>query len=295
MRASITGWTGRLQASEANLSLRDFAGVWSGRRVDGADIDAAATDEFSQMKASASKGTVTAIGNVFEEIAGAVTFDKQNVTIERLAMKWGGSRVRLRARLTRKTAPTPNQVELSGSVDKIDWDAGARLWADIRAAISTRTAAADGAEERPWLRTFKYSIPRGFPDTIGHVRVGEVSHPNFKCKDADLLWSIRGVTPALDKVSGEARLSLRPRPRQRYPGGPGREPVPARRLPSVHLHAQDEQAFGLQHRDRVPEVARVPPHRRGVRRVEGRGDDALFPRRQRPARRLRPGRRRLRP
>jgi hypothetical protein len=210
LRASVTGWAGRLQAREADLGLRDFSGVWSGRRIDGADIDASATDDFAQLKATATKGTVTAIGNVFEEIAGAVAFDKQNVTIERLAMKWGGSRVRLRARLVRRTAPAPNQVELSGSVDKLDWDAGAKLWADIRSAISTRPATADGDEERPWLRTFKYSIPRGFPDTTGHVRVGEVSHPNFNCKDLELMWSIRDVTPALDKVSGEARLSFGP-------------------------------------------------------------------------------------
>jgi hypothetical protein len=209
LRASVTGWPGSLQVRDASLSLRGFAGVWSGRRVDGADVDATATDDFAQLKATATKGTVTAIGNVFEEIAGAATFDKQNVTIERLAMKWGGSRVRLRARLTRKTAPAPNQVELSGSVDKIDWDAGARLWADVRAAISTRTATTDG-EERPWLRILKNSIPHGFPDTTGHVRVGEVSHANFNCRDLELMWSIHDVTPALDKVNGEARLSFGP-------------------------------------------------------------------------------------
>jgi hypothetical protein len=94
-------------------------------------------------------------------------------------------------------------------VDRIDWDAGARLWADIRAAISTRPVSiAAGDDDKPWLRTFKYSIPRGFPDTTGHVHIGEVSHPNFDCKNVEFLWSIRGVTPALDKINGEARLSL---------------------------------------------------------------------------------------
>ncbi len=211
LRASITGWPGRLQAREADLSLRGFGGKWGERRVDDADVDASASEDFSKLKATVMKGKVAAIGNVFDEIAGALTVDKQNVTIERLALRWGGSRVRLRARLVRRVAPAPNVVELSGSVDKIDWDAGARLWADIRAAISTRTASADGLnEERPWLRTFKYSIPHGFPDTTGHVHIGEVSHPNFNCKNVELLWSIEGVTPALDKINGEARLSLGP-------------------------------------------------------------------------------------
>ena len=209
LRASITGWPGRLQASDADLALRGFGGKWGERRVDDADLDVAATEDFAKLKAAATKGKVTAIGNVFEEIAGAMTFDKQNVTIERLALRWGGSRVKLRARLVRRVAPAPNEIELSGGVDKIDWDAGARLWADIRAAISTRpVTAADVDDPRPWLRTFKYSIPRGFPDTTGHVHIGEVSHPNFDCKNVEFLWSIQGVTPALDKINGEARLSL---------------------------------------------------------------------------------------
>lgn len=209
LRAAVTGWPGRLQARDADLSLRGFGMKWGERRVDGADLDVSATEDFSKVKATATQGRVFAIGNTFEEIAGALTLDKQNVTIERLALRWGASRVKLRARLLRRVAPAPNEIELSGSVDKIDWDAGARLWADVRAAISTQTATASSADDdKPWLRTFKYSIPRGFPDTVGHVRVGEVSHPNFNCRDVDFLWSIRGVTPALDKINGEARLTL---------------------------------------------------------------------------------------
>ncbi|HEX4047619.1 MAG TPA: AsmA-like C-terminal region-containing protein, partial [Elusimicrobiota bacterium] len=159
-----------------------------------------------------SKGKVTAIGNVFDDVSGELTLDKQNVTIERLALRWGGSRVRLRARLVRRTAPAPNLIELSGGVDKVDWDAAGRLWDDIRSAISTRAATADETadDSRPWLRTFKYSIPRGFPDTTGHVHIGEVSNPDFNCRDVELLWSLRGVTPALDKINGEARLSIGP-------------------------------------------------------------------------------------
>ena len=119
--------------------------------------------------------------------------------------------MRLRARVARpERASAPKEIELSGSVDKVDWEAAARLWGDIRAAISTRTASASDVEDRPWLRTFKYSIPRGFPDTTGRVRVGEITHPNFSFKDAELLWTVRGVTPGLDKLSGEARLSFGP-------------------------------------------------------------------------------------
>ncbi|MFI5361123.1 MAG: AsmA-like C-terminal region-containing protein [Elusimicrobiota bacterium] len=209
LRVSVTGWPGRLQARDADLSLRGFGARWGDRRVEDADLEVAATEDFARLKATASKGKAFIVGNVFDEIAGELTLDKQNVRVERLAFRWGGSRVRLRARLVRRVAPAPNEIELSGGVDKVDWDAGARLWADIRAAISTRPVSADDASEsRPWLRTFKYSIPHGFPDTTGHVHIGEVSQTNFDCRNVEFLWSIRGVTPGLDKINGEARLTI---------------------------------------------------------------------------------------
>jgi len=207
LRASVTGWTGRLQAREAEVNLRAFGGAWGDRRAEGVDADIVASDEFSKMKATIAKGKATVVGNVFDEIAMALTVESQNLSVERLSLRWGGSRVRLRARVEHLSAP--KEVVLSGNVDKVDWNSAARLVADVRAAISTRTWTAED-EERPWLRTFKYSIPHGFPDTRGHVRVGEITHPNFNCKDLELLWSVRGVTPALDKLAGEARLSFGP-------------------------------------------------------------------------------------
>jgi hypothetical protein len=207
LRASVTGWPGRLQAREAEANLRGFGGTWGPRRVEGADADIVAGDEFAKVKATVSKGKATVFGNDFDELAMALTVENQNLSVEQLSLRWGGSRARLRLRVEHLSAP--KEVVLSGNVDKVDWNAAAKLVLDVRAAISTRTwTAAD--DERPWLRTFKYSIPHGFPDTRGHVRVGEITHPNFNCKDLELLWSVRGVTPALDKLAGEARLSFGP-------------------------------------------------------------------------------------
>lgn len=207
LRAAVTGWPGRLQAREADAALRGFGGTWGTRSVSGADADISVTDEFSKVKASVSKGKAVVFGNAFDDLAMALSIQKQNLSVERLSARWGASRVTLRARVEHLSKP--KEVVLSGNVDKVDWDAAARLVNDARAELSTRTASA-GEEERPWLRTFKYSIPRGFPDSRGHVRVGEVTHPNFNCKDVELMWSVRGVTPSLDKLAGEARLSFGP-------------------------------------------------------------------------------------
>lgn len=215
LHASITGWPGRLVARDADLSVRDFAGTWGARRVEGVDGEASATEEFAKLKVTTSKGTFFAIGNEFDEIALSFALDKQTANLDRLALRWGGSRVRLRAKADLKKSPegrtTMSEVAVSGGADKVDWMAGARLWNDIRAAISTRAATADDAEDsKPWLRTFKYSIPRNFPDTHGHLKVLQVTHPNFHCADVDLMWNVHGVTPEMDKIGGEARLSFGP-------------------------------------------------------------------------------------
>ncbi len=217
LRVDATGWPGRLQAREAELSLRGFGVTRDGRAVEAADIDASATDEFSRVQATVARGRVKALDRVFDDVSGAVKIDGRRLTVDALAFTLEGSRVKLRARVDRFFDPrggarvsAPKEVVLSGSVDKIDWEKAAKLVEDVRAAISTRTAAAAAEEDRPWLRTFKYSIPRGFPNTSGSVKVGEVVHPNFTCRNVELLWSLRGITPELNKLDGETYLSFGP-------------------------------------------------------------------------------------
>ncbi|HAZ07179.1 MAG TPA: hypothetical protein DCZ01_01355 [Elusimicrobia bacterium] len=205
LRAALTGWPGRLQAREAELSLRGFGASWGERRLEGLDLDASSSDEFSKIKVAVSKGRVAAFGAVFDEIALAMGVEKQNMVVERLAFRWGDSRIKLRARVEHLSAP--KEVVLSGYADKLRWEDAQSLVTSIAAAISTRTRGGED-DPRPWVRTFKYAIPRGFPDTAGRVRVGELTQAHFWCKDLDLLWSLRGVTQDLDKASGEARVRL---------------------------------------------------------------------------------------
>ncbi|MEK7384305.1 MAG: AsmA-like C-terminal region-containing protein [Elusimicrobiota bacterium] len=206
LRVSLTGWPGRLQAREAELALRGFASSWGERRLEGVDLDATAAEEFTKVKVAVSKGKASGFGAVFEDISAGLSVEKQNMVVERLVFLWGGSRVKIRARVEHLAAP--KEVVLSGTVDKLKWEDAQRLVTAIAASVSTRTRTSD--ESRPWVRTFKYAIPRGLPDTVGRVRVGELTQANFWCKDLDLLWSLRGVTQNLDKAGGSARLRFGP-------------------------------------------------------------------------------------
>ncbi|MBI2387056.1 MAG: AsmA family protein [Elusimicrobia bacterium] len=211
LSGTIEGKLGALQLKEAVISLRGFGADWGDRRVEILDLDAFVTDEFASVKASVTKGRVVAYGNAFDDIAVTLSVAKQTLTVENLALRWGESRLRLRGRVDRLSAP--KEVLISGNLDKIVWEDAQKLVTGIAASISTRTLSPQELERRqarPWVSTFKYVIPRGFPDTAGHLRVTEVRQENFWCKDLDLLWSIRGVTPALDKVGGEARVRFGP-------------------------------------------------------------------------------------
>ena len=208
LSGTIEGRLGALQLKEAVVSLRGFGADWGDRRVEIVDMDAFVTDEFAKVKASVTKGRVVAYGNAFEDISLDLSVANQTLTLENLALRWGESRLRLRGRVDRLSAP--KEVLISGNLDKLVWEDAQRLVTGVAASISTRTVSEEERESRPWVRTFKYVIPRSFPDTAGHLRVGEVRQANFWCRDLDLLWSIRGVTPALDRVGGEALVRFGP-------------------------------------------------------------------------------------
>lgn len=204
-RAVLDGWFGRFQVKEGDLSLRDFGAAWGARIFDGVSLDASARDEFAELKAAGTKGRLKAYGAAFTDIAFSLAVAKQTLSVESLSFRWGESKVRARGRVERLSAP--KEVVLSAAVDELVWEDAQALVTAIAASVSTRTATRED-DEKPWVRTFKYAIPRGFPDTAGRLSVGEVKQANFWCKEVELLWSLRGVTPALDRVGGEARLKL---------------------------------------------------------------------------------------
>ncbi len=208
LSGSIEGKWGALQLKDAALSLRGFAAEWGDRRVELLDLDALVADEFASVKATVTKGRVVAYGSAFDELAITLSVLKQTLSVDNLSLRWGESRLKLRGKVDKLSAP--KEVLISGTLDKLVWEDAHRLVTGIQASISTRTVSAAERESRPWLRTFKYTIPTAFPDTVAHLRVTEVQQQNFWCKDLDLLWSIRGVTPALDKLSGEAKMRFGP-------------------------------------------------------------------------------------
>jgi hypothetical protein len=212
--AEVSGWPGRWNVGKAHLRLHGAGARFAHWSVENGDADLAATQDFSDLAVTLSSGAVEAYKNGFSDVTLSLRLVRKDLKVDYLSFKWEDSKVRVRGRVV--NLPDPRDVWLSGTVDHVHWERAQQLVGDIIASVSTRTAVSlsspaetDSAKEL-WVQTFKYAIPKKFPDTIGHIHVGRVLHKNFSFADMELLWDLRGVTNKLDNVNGEIRASFGP-------------------------------------------------------------------------------------
>lgn len=211
--ASVTGWPGRLAVGKAHLRLRETEARFSHWRITKGDADISATEDFATLAVTLSSGALEAYNNAFGDITLSLKLVRKDLKVDYLSFKWDEARLRLRGRVV--NLPEPRDVWVSGSLDQLHWERAQKLVSDVIASISTRAAISPQADDssepkRLWVRTFKYSMPKRFPDTIGHIRINRVLHKNFNFGDMDMLWDLRGVTNTLDAVNGEIRVGFGP-------------------------------------------------------------------------------------
>jgi hypothetical protein len=203
----VHGTQGGLQVTQADLVLRDLAATFPKATVLGGDVTLNASQDFSNIRITARKGLVNAYGHSFRDLSGAMTLIKGDLKLESLTTRWNDSTVKLKARVL--NVSDPKEVAVAGSVDRMRWENAQSL---IESAISsTKTSRPGNAEEpKPWVRIFKYTIPKKFPDILGEISIGSIAHRNFSFKKMVLLWNVRGISPALNHVSGDIKVGFGP-------------------------------------------------------------------------------------
>jgi hypothetical protein len=210
-RAFVEGSREGLAVHAGTATIKGFEGAFRHFKVQGGDFALAASDDFSRVTLDVAGAGVTAFTSTFTEVSLQAELRNRDLRVERLTLKWGEGNLRLKARVL--DVANPKEVSIAGSLSRLRWEAAQQLVAGVLAEVSTRTVTAAEEEARsrkPWVRTFKVVIPKRFPDTIGHVHIGEVTHVNFSFKDTDLLWDLRGVTPSLKRVNGDVRVGFGP-------------------------------------------------------------------------------------
>ena len=208
---SLAGPWKRLEVRKASLRLSRAGGRFKNFFVDGGGASFTASEGFEDAALAVTGAEGAFFSRPFSDLHLEASLQKDDLRLDRLSLRLLDSRISLKAGV--RNLKDPKEVSVTGSVDRLRWEEAQSLVADVAAQISTRPASAapaGPAPRRTWLRTFKYVIPKGFPDTVGHVTVGSVAHKNFAFNNVDLLWDIRGVSPSLKHVGGDVRVSFGP-------------------------------------------------------------------------------------
>ncbi len=214
LHASVTATRKRLVVRKALVLARDVDALLAHAKVEKSDFTLGVFEDFKKTTLDVTKGTVYAFSNVFSDIGASLTLANQDLRLDRVALRWQDSRLKLRGRVV--NISNPKQVTIAGSLDQLKWESAQQLVTGIMDVVnnSTRTAVAAAApaedDGKPWVRTFKYVIPKKFPDTVGHIHIGNTTHKDFYFRNMDLLWDLRGVTPSLKQVSGDVRIGFGP-------------------------------------------------------------------------------------
>ncbi len=202
----------RWRVRQTRLKWRGARAAWDGKRWAG-DVALVASDDFTTYSIDVAGGTLEAFGTTFTDAALSARFADGLLSLKDATVRWGTSTLKLKAQV--RDPANMKEIMFKGELDRIRWESAQSLVESIFPEISSRTAPAavvpkTGAPQTPLVRAFKYSIPKKFPDTTAKVTVGEISHRNFNIKNVDLFWKIRGVSPSLKYVSGDALLNFGP-------------------------------------------------------------------------------------
>ncbi|NNN06685.1 MAG: AsmA family protein [Elusimicrobia bacterium] len=132
----------------------------------------------------------------FSGFAGTVSFDQTRVDVPNLVGLVGDGALKMD--LTVKDYARAPEIQLEASLDRFDlgrWLAAkSKVQADRRAASEK---ASPGAAAKPLVIS-----------TLGHFRVGKLLHPNATVENVTVGWDLRGLTPDLGGLDGEASLQV---------------------------------------------------------------------------------------
>ncbi len=211
---SLSGAPGHWAVAKTHARFDGLEAGFAHWRVIGGSADLTARRDFEELAVTLSSGAIRAYGNDFGDITSAFHLAKRNLDVDYLSFKWDVSHVRARGRIA--NLPDPHDVAISGVVDRVRWEKAQPLAESILDSIAPSTQTVSGPQpeaesaKQLWVQTFKYAIPQHFPDTMGHLKIGKVTHKNFSFGDMDLLWDLHGVTPQLNTVNGEIRVGFGP-------------------------------------------------------------------------------------
>lgn len=131
----------------------------------------------------------------FADFTGTVSFDERRIDLPNLTGKVGDGTLKMD--LTVKDYARAPEIQFDADLDRFDLGRWLQAKAKVQADHQASKAAAGGAkpDEKP--------TPIA---TRGHFNVGHLAHPNATVEDVKASWDLRGVTPDMKSLTGDARL-----------------------------------------------------------------------------------------
>lgn len=207
--ATVVGTPSAPAVERLDLRLKGFSGqVSENQSLEGADVSVRAEKGFKNVSAQAGRGAYTAYGSRFEGLSFDLAIRGGDMEIKRLSAAWNGAGLSLRGCVSEVAAP--KLVTLEGSFDQLRTDQTYQALMRVAEIRARQRAQPRPESERTWLRIFKHSIPKGFPDLRGRLRVNSAHSPNFATRNLELLWDLRDIDQGLQKVSGNLRVGFGP-------------------------------------------------------------------------------------
>ncbi len=212
--AQMSGDLKKMKIESSTFSAGKFSAHIFGVREKADHLDFSSENDFAKMSFNAKGAEVRTASNTFSRLSGDFfLIKKRDLFIHSLYFKWHDSIFRAKGHIF--PLPRPRMVAIAGSINKINYEEVEDFLKqmqnlDSKAARARFRKASQANEpwQKRWVRKFKSFIPRKFPNTMGGIHIGEIVQDDFYVKNVNLLWKLKGVTPRLNHLSGEAGITL---------------------------------------------------------------------------------------
>ncbi|HXS99358.1 MAG TPA: AsmA-like C-terminal region-containing protein [Elusimicrobiota bacterium] len=133
---------------------------------------------------------------------GTASFDPERIDVPNLTGRFGDGKLSMD--LTVKDYARSPEIDLEAQLDR--FDLGKYLAA--KAAIAKEQSAAGAAQAAKSGKPAEARGPSAPFATRGHLNVGTLFHPNALVNDVKIGWDLRGVTPDMRRLTGDAKLHV---------------------------------------------------------------------------------------
>ncbi len=212
--ARIAGDLAKMKIENSTFSAEQFSARIFGAREKAGHLDFSSENDFAKMSFNAKGAEVRTASNTFSRLSGDFFLNKKrDLFIRSLYFKWHGSIFRAKGHIF--PLPKPRIVAIAGSINRINYEEVEDFLRQMQ-NLDSKAARAHPRKDsqlnepwqKRWVRKFKSYIPRQFPNTMGGIHIGEIVQDDFFVKNVNLLWKLKGVTPRLNHLSGEAAITL---------------------------------------------------------------------------------------